>query len=172
MLATLRRGADALIHLAAIIGAIALIVELGVILIDVVGRYFGAPLNGAQDISTMMLSVLVFGAMALCDRLGKHVSVDVFEAHFPDWLNRAGDIVGAALGALVFAAIAWTVWDSLTISQMLNLRTNIIDLPKWWFQWAVVAFSVVTALGMALRVVELILGGALPSHEPSKEYPE
>ncbi|SFP18447.1 TRAP transporter small permease [Tranquillimonas alkanivorans] len=165
MVATLRRTADRLIHLAAVIGAVALIVELGVILVDVVGRYFGAPLTGAQDISTMTLAVLVFGAMALCDRTGGHISVDVFERRFPEWLNRAGDIVGAALGAAVFAGIAWTVWESAGLSQMLNLRTNIIDLPKWWFQWAVVVFSVITALGMVLRFVELCLGGPRPAHD-------
>lgn len=161
---TLRRTLDMLIHVAAAIGALALIGELGVILADVVGRYFGAPLRGAQDLSTMGLAVLVFGGMALCDRLGGHVSVDVFERKFPDWLNRGSDIVSAALGAAVFAGIAWTVWESAGLSQMLNLKTNIIDLPKWWFQWAVVAFSLITALGMALRCVELLLGAPRPTH--------
>ncbi|WP_373354903.1 TRAP transporter small permease [Pseudoroseicyclus sp. CXY001] len=165
MLAALRKLADGLIHLAAMIGALALIVLLVVILIDVVGRYFGAPLTGAQDISTMGLAVLVFGGMALCDRLGGHVSVDIFERNFPDWLNRGGDIVAAALGILFFGGIAWTMWDSSQLSQMLNLKTNIIDLPKWWFQWAIMAFSAITAFGMALRMVELSLGGPRPGHE-------
>lgn len=162
----LRRVADALIRLAAAIGAAALAVELVVILIDVTGRYFGAPLTGAQDISTMAMAVVVFGGMALCDRTGGHISVDVFERHFPDWLNRAGDIVGAILGTVVFAGIAWTVWDSAALGQMLNLRTNIIDLPKWWFQWAVVVFSAVTAIGMALRTIELSLGAPRPTAHP------
>jgi len=164
---TLRRLADGLIQLAAAVGALALLVELGVILVDVVGRYFGVPLRGAQDITTMGLAVVVFGGMALCDRIGGHVSVDIFERHFPEALNRASDIVAAILGTLVFAGIAWTVWDSAGLSQMLNLKTNIIDLPKWWFQWAVVAFSAITALGMALRQVELALGGPRPCHVES-----
>ncbi|KAA9007849.1 TRAP transporter small permease [Histidinibacterium aquaticum] len=159
MLVTLRKLADGLIRIAAMVAAVALIFELGVILVDVTGRFFGAPLTGAQDLSTMSMAILVFGAMALCDRVGGHVSVDVFERKFPDWLNYAADVVSALFGAAVFAGIAWTVYDSAGLSQMLNLRTNIIDLPKWWFQWAVVAFSVVTALGMALRVVELIVTG-------------
>ncbi|NDV02836.1 TRAP transporter small permease [Pseudoroseicyclus tamaricis] len=165
MLVTLRRIADGLINLAAVIGAIALIVVALVILVDVVGRYFGAPLTGAQDVSTMGLAVLVFGGMALCDRVGGHVSVDIFERNFPEGLNRAADIIGALLGAVFFGGIAWTMWDSSQLSQMLNLKTNIIDLPKWYFQWAIAAFSIITALGMALRVVELSLGGPRPGHE-------
>ncbi|MGZ9808872.1 TRAP transporter small permease [Pseudoroseicyclus sp. H15] len=163
MLVTLRKIADGLINLAAVVGSIALIVEVVVILIDVVGRYFGAPLTGAQDISTMGLAVLVFGGMALCDRVGGHVSVDIFERNFPEWLNRTGDIVAALLGVLFFGGIAWTMYDSSLLSQMLNLKTNIIDLPKWYFQWAICVFSIITALGMALRAVELALGGPRPS---------
>lgn len=165
MLVTLRRVADGLIHLCAAVGAVALVVLVVVTLVDVVGRYFGAPLTGAQDITTMGLATLVFGGMALCDRLGGHISVDIFERHFPEWLNRASDIAAALLGAVTFGFIAWTVLDSAALSQMLNLKTNIIDLPKWWFQWAVAGFSSVTALGMALRFVELCLGAPRPGHE-------
>ena len=37
--------------------------------------------------------------------------------------------------------------------------TNIIQLPKAWFQWALCGFSLLTAAGMGLRAVELILSG-------------
>lgn len=160
MLRRLRRTADALIHLAAVVGAVGLVAEVVVILVDVVGRYFGAPLRGAQDVSMMAMTIVVFGGMALCDRLGGHISVDVFEPSFPDWLNRLGDIVAALLGAAIFAGIAWTVWESSMLSLMLNLKTNIILWPKAWFQWAVCIFSAIAAMGMLLRTVELSMGGS------------
>ncbi len=164
MLLRLRRAADALIHLSALIGAIGLVTVTAVILVDVVGRLFGAPLRGAQDVTMMTMSVLVFGGMALCDRLGGHIAVDIFERHFPPALNRAGDIAAALLGAAIFIGIAWTVWESARLSQMLNLRTNIIGLPRAWFQWVVCVFSAITALGMLLRTFELLLGAPRPDH--------
>ncbi|UUP16699.1 TRAP transporter small permease [Nitratireductor thuwali] len=164
MLTGLRRLADRLIGLSAIIGAIGLLVEVVVILADVVGRYFGVPLAGAQDISQMTMVIVVFGGMALCDRLGGHISVDVFEPAFPHWLNRWTDIVAALLGAVIFAGIAWTVFESARLSQMLNLSTNIIGLPKYWFQWTLSAFALVTAFGMLLRAVEMVLRGASAPH--------
>lgn len=164
MLRGLRRTADALIHLAAAIAAAGLIAEVAVILVDVVGRYFGAPLRGAQDVSMMGMTIVVFGGMALCDRFGGHISVDVFEPNFPDWLNRLGDIVAALLGAAIFVGIAWTVWESSMLSLMLNLKTNIILWPKAWFQWAVCAFSAIAAMGMLLRAVELSVGRSHRAH--------
>jgi TRAP-type C4-dicarboxylate transport system permease small subunit len=119
LLAILNKGADGLTRLSALIGTLGLITEVVVILVDVVGRAFHHPLTGAQDISTMAMVLLVFGGMALCDRIGGHISVDLFE-------------------------------------------TSIIGLPKVYFQYFIVAASLITAFGMLLRALSLSLGQAMP----------
>lgn len=154
----LRRIADGLIGFAASLAALALLVEAGVILIDVIGRAFGKPLFGSQDMITMTMVILVFGAMALCDRGGGHIAVDLLEPRFSARLNRMIDIGAAILGAVIFVFIAWAVWESAKLSQMLNLSTNLLRLPKAWFQWVVCGFALLTACGMALRAVELGIG--------------
>lgn len=151
----IRKIADRLINLSATIGALALIVVVVVILIDVIGRAMGSPLYGSQDIITMAMVVLVFGAMALCDRSGGHIAVDLFEGYYPSAMNRAIDVISALLGSVIFLALAWAVWESSKLSLMLNLSTNLLLLPKAWFQWALCAFAVMTAVGMALRAAEL-----------------
>ncbi len=159
MLLTLRNLADSLIGLSAAIGAIGLIVEIAVILVDVIGRAFGHPLFGSQDLITMTMVLLVFGGMALCDRRGGHIAVDLLQSKYPDRLNRLIDIGSAALGAVIFVFIAFAVWESAKLSEMLNLSTNLLRLPKAWFQWALCGFAMLTALAMALRAVELSLSG-------------
>ncbi len=154
-----RRGADRLIALAAVIGTLGLLAEVGVILVDVVGRAFGRPLYGSQDMIMMSMVILVFGGMALCDRRGGHISVDILESRFPPRMNRIVDVISALIGAIVFFALAWAVWESAKLSVMLNLSTNLLTLPKAWFQWALCAFAVLTALGMLLRAVELAVTG-------------
>lgn len=146
-----------MIHLSAAIGALGLLVEVAVILTDVIGRALGKPLYGSQDLITMTMVLLVFGAMALCDRKGGHIAVDLFERYYPRAMNRAIDIVSALVGAAIFVALAWAVWDSARLSVMLNLSTNLLNLPKAWFQWALCAFALITALGMVLRAAELSL---------------
>ena len=159
MFSGLRRAADILIGLAAALGAFGLLVEVGVILADVIGRAVGHPLFGAHDLVTMTMVVLVFGGMALCDRTGGHIAVDLFERRFPARMNRIVDVLSALLGAMIFVMIAWAVWESAKLSQMLNLSTNLLLLPKAWFQWALIGFALLTALGMALRAAELALSG-------------
>ena len=155
----LRRAADRLIGLSAIIGSLGLLVEVAVILVDVIGRAMGRPLFGSQDLITMTMVILVFGGMALCDRTGGHIAVDIFERHFPPRFNRAVDILSALIGAVIFLALAKAVLDSAKLSVMLNLSTNLLNLPKAWFQYALSGFAVLTALGMGLRAAELALRG-------------
>ena len=156
MLSFLRKTADSLISLSAAIGGIGLIFEVVLILLDVVFRFFGAPIVGAQDMSQMAMTIVVFGGMALCDKFGGHVAVDIFEPFFPRWMNHLTDVVSAFLGALIFACLAWTIYESAKISILLHLATNIIGLPKNYFQWAVCLFSAITAFAMLLRGVELL----------------
>ncbi len=160
MLNLLQKGADGLTSLSALVGTIGLIAEVLVILVDVIGRFFGSPLTGAQDISTMGMVLIVFGGMALCDKIGGHISVDLLENSMPGWMVRAGDIASAILGAVIFYGIAWTTWSSIYLMRFqmkLVQTTNIIDLQFDWFKGAIVAMSLVTAFGMTLRAVSLIL---------------
>lgn len=159
MLHITRKLADGLIGLSATLGALGLMAEVAIILVDVIGRAFGKPLYGSQDLITMTMVILVFGAMALCDRKGGHIAVDLFERYYPDWMNRLIDIVAALIGALIFVGIAYAVNDSAQFSKMLNLSTNLLRLPKVWFQNALSLFALMTAVGMALRAVELALSG-------------
>ncbi len=164
----LRVVADRMISLSAVIGSLGLLFAVAVILIDVVGRALGKPLLGSQDLTTMAMVILVFGGMAACDRRGGHIAVDLLERRFPARMNRLIDIVAALLGAVIFAGIAYAVYESSKLSVMLNLSTNILNLPKVWFQSALVAFSLVTALGMLLRALELATTGRDVRREPEQ----
>ena len=170
MLRALDTFAGWVIALPAVLGTLGLMTEVAMILADVTGRYFGAPIRGAQDVTQMAMVVLVFGGMALCDRQGGHISVDLFERHFPGWLNHLADIVAAILGAAIFLGIAWTTWESAGLSRLLNSATNIIRLPKYWFQYYVIGASLVAVLGMSLRAVILIVGGPRPRIATETEH--
>lgn len=156
----LTRSLDGLITVSTIIGCLALLGEVAVIMVDVVGRYFGMPLRGARDISQMGMVLVVFGGMALCGRQGAHIVVDLFEATFPRWLSRATDVAGALIGAVIFVLIAYTVFESARISQLLNLRTNILGWPRAYFQWAICAFALVSAMALVLRAFLCATGRA------------
>ena len=147
--------ADRLIRLSAFIGTSALLAEVLIILVDVIGRAFGAPLYGSQDLGTMAFVIIVFAGMALSDKMGGQIAVDLFEQAMGDRLNKIINILVAIMGCVIFLALAYAVYDSAKISVMLNLQTNLLGLQKVWFQWALCAFALLTALGHLLRTVTL-----------------
>lgn len=156
MFSRLRWAVDKLIDLAAVLGALGLLGIMAVVVIDVIGRYFGAPLYGAQDIVETAAVFVVFGGMAFCDRQGRHVSVDLLEPYFPPWLNHLLSLLGNAVGAVIFALIAWYLWEASKLSVMLNMATNILQIPRAPFQYAMSAFASLTALAMALRTLAML----------------
>lgn len=107
----------------------------------------------------MTMVILVFGGMALCDRNNGNISVDLFEKYYPAYLNRIIDILAAIIGAIIFVGIAYAVNESAKISVMLNLSTNLLRLPKLWFQNALSILALVAATGMALRAIEMVFSG-------------
>ena len=149
----LQELAEGLIRLSAIIGTLGLLFVVAVIVVDVVGRNFGAPLYGAQDLVMMTMVIVVFGGMALCGREDGHIVVDILEPRFPPRLNRAIDLVAGVLGATIFVAIAYTVFKSAQLSQMLNLSSNLLRLPTAWFQYSLCVLSLVAALALILRAL-------------------
>lgn len=160
MLSATRTLADRLIGLSAWLGTLALLCVVAIVLVDVIGRAFGHPLYGSLDLSTMAFVIVVFGGMALCDQTGGHISVDLFERHFPPRLNFLIDILVDLLGGVIFLTMAFAVVKSARLSAMLNLRTNLLGLPQAWFQWLLAGLALITGLALLLRVVEIVLSGS------------
>ena len=153
MLRLLQRAVDGLVTLSAVVGAVALVVVVLTVLVDVVGRYFGAPLYGAQDIVQMAALFVVFGGMAFCERRGGHIQVDLLERRLPPRVNRVLIVAGCLAGALVFALIARQMWEASKLARMLNMGTNILALPRAPFQYALVGLSGIASVGLLLKAL-------------------
>lgn len=165
MLRLARRIADVAINISAVLGGAALFAGLLVVVVDVVGRLMGAPLRGSPDLVQMAFVLMVFGGIPYCDRVGGNVAVDLLESWFSPGVNRLLFILANATGAVIFALLAWQLWESSKISNMLNLSTNILFLPKAPFQYAAIAFCLITCASQIIKVIEFVQGAELPESD-------
>ena len=154
----MERGVTMLVRLAALLGGIALVGLTAVIMIDVVGRLFGAPLYGSRDIVQMASVFVVFGGLAYADLKGGHIQVDILARWFPEGLNRALVAAGYAVGAVAFGLVAWQLWVAAGFSAILGAATNLLAIPRAPFQQSAAVLSALTALLMAWRVATTLAG--------------
>jgi TRAP-type C4-dicarboxylate transport system permease small subunit len=168
LLLRLRQVVDAIVRLSALLGAAGLLVILGAVAGDVVGRSFGRPLYGARDAVSMAGVVVVFGGMAYVHRTSGHISVDLFERSFSPRFNRVLLILANLIGAAVFSLIVWQLWKAVALARMLNMATNLLMIPRAPFLYAMAGFAAVTVLSMVLRAVEVAAGLHRSGDEPGK----
>lgn len=148
---------DRLIDVSVLLGAVGLLVALGVTAADVVGRAFGAPLYGARDIVSMSGVFVVFGGMAHAHRRGSHVAVDLLQRTFSDRMNRVLDVVAHWSGAVVFGLIGWQLYEGIALARMLSSSTNLLYLPRAPFLMTMTALALICAVSMALRGLDSLI---------------
>lgn len=159
-LRALDRAAGGLARLCAALSGAAVLALATLLFVDVLARAFGHPLFGAQDIAEMGMILATFGAVALLDRRGEQIRVELLASRLPAAVRRWGDRLSALLGAAIYATLAVTLWRAAELSSLLSLSSNILGLPKAPFQILLAALALVAALNAGLR-------GLLPAKEPA-----
>lgn len=109
---------------------------LGMMLIggvDVVAtKVFSMPVPGAYEITETMMVATVFLALALSQREGRQIRVELVTDHLPAGGKRALDVVADGCSFLVYALIAWygidAAWTSARIGEF---TSGLINFPVW-----------------------------------------
>jgi len=99
-----RVAADAL----KLVASVLLFAMMLVTFVDVVGRYFfGHSLNGAYELTEVLLGLVVFAGLPIVTWRGEHVTVDLLTSRLPARPRITLARLTAAVTALVLAVLAW-----------------------------------------------------------------
>lgn len=135
-----------------VVAAILLVILVSITCIDVVGRYFlNAPLNGAFEMTEVLLVALVFAALPLATERREHVEVDLLAFALGEKANRALIAFGGLFTAAVFLTFAWRLWIHSAKAASDGAVTNALSIPLAPFGYAAAIACVVSALLAILR---------------------
>lgn len=154
---------------AAAVGAARLLHRLGALILlpllaavvagDVFARYFAkAPIEGAQDISTLSLLMLFMAGLPACTAARQHVRVETLhERMSPRWQSICTAFADAA-GLLVVMTLAW--WQLKEVAGMARRgeQADMLPIPLW----PVAAFVGLCAVAAAL----VLLAGIARAFRP------
>ena len=129
--------------LAAVSGA-AIVAMMLLTCTDVFLRYvFNAPIEGALDITQMLMVIVVFFGLGYCGWTGGHVVVDLLRELLPAKIVVPLAVLVNAVGAAIMFAMAWQSLRT-SFTYMLTGETPMtVLIPKYPFIW-VAAFGALT----------------------------
>jgi TRAP-type C4-dicarboxylate transport system permease small subunit len=156
MLEKIHRALSALESLAGLLASACMFAIMAVVAVDVVLRYFfNAPLSWSYDVVSLYLMVaLVFLSLAVTQRDGHHVRVDILSQRLPRSLRHLLGLLAGVPAAALMGGIAWLGavktgedWQSHAVSA------GAIPWPSW-------LTSVFVPIGMGLLALRLLLEAA------------
>lgn len=113
-----------------IISALLLLGLTALTCVDVVARYwFNAPVNGAFELTQMMLAGLIFAALPMTTARGEHVEVDLFSIAAGRNAEIYFHLIGGVISAVVLFALGYSLWRHADRLLENGAVTNSLALP-------------------------------------------
>ena len=122
--------------------------------IDVVGRYFfNSPLDGATELTQLMLGIIVFAVLPSVCRTEEHVSVDLLDIWFPDrWINVRQIILNLAM-AIIMTVVTWRVWISAIRMAEYGDTTEFLAIPYAPITFFISIMSGIASISFAVNIL-------------------
>jgi TRAP-type C4-dicarboxylate transport system permease small subunit len=145
-------------HLEKLVGriaALALLLMMLVVLIDVIGRgLLNAPLASGTELTEILMAVMAFVAFPLLAYRQRDITVDLFDSLGGEGLRKyqvgLAGLCGAVVFALTASQLAVFAKRALTngeISSELHFPLTYL----WWFMSFMAALTALAALAVAIR---------------------
>ncbi len=121
--------------------------------VDVIGRYIlNKPVQGAFELTEMMLAGLIFAGLPLVTLEQGHVTVDVLDPVTPDALLRLQHVIASLIAMVATAYLTWRLW--LRGASMLAAGETTAQLK---FTLAYLTFTMSVLMGLtALAFLVLV----------------
>jgi TRAP-type C4-dicarboxylate transport system permease small subunit len=124
---------------------------VGVIAVDVVGRYFFShPFQWSQEIATLGLLLLFVAAIPFTTASNGHVRTESLYEKYSPRTRALTDAVGALCGAAFMGVVAFWQFRELPGMYARGEGAEFIDIPYW-------PISLFVALCMLFGLVQLLL---------------
>ena len=120
---------------------------------DVVGYQFGAPIKGTPEISEFMIVIVVFLALAWCAVTRKHVRVDILVSRFSTKVQAILDSITLLAALAIYGIMTYrSVLESMSVHNV----TSLLRLPHAPFYWIMTVGLAVFCLSIIAQVIKRI----------------
>lgn len=145
-------------HLLSGTAAIVMFLMMLVTLIDVLGRYlFSAPLDGAYELTELMLAAVIFLGLPLITAEGGHIAVDLLDSIFGSKGQRIQNGLIELINVLAFGTFTWVLWEHALKVQRYADTTAVLQIPLAWLAFMM---ALTTGLATLALIIRLLFGNS------------
>ncbi len=150
------------------VSAVVLFLLMVMTCIDVFGReVLAAPLDGATELTRLMLGVIVFGVLPAVSRREDHVTVDLLDPLFSPRAAHARQAVLNLVCAVALAAVCWRVWFVGVDQLEYGDATEFLRIPLGPVSWFISVLSGIAAVAMLANSIGHLRGHGRTEAEES-----
>lgn len=144
------------------IGAVALLVLMVTVFIDVLGRnLFNTPLPWGTELLEMVLALMIFAIYPLLALGFGHITVDLIQ--LPARLQTVQRVFGSLIGAGVFALIAWCMVRQAMRAASYGEATPLLAVPLSWVLGGIGFMAAISALAFLVAAVRTLRHPGAPA---------
>ena len=127
--------------------------------IDVVGRYFlNSPLDGATELTQLMMGLIVFAILPTVCYREEHVSVDLLDLLLPDNWTNVRQVILNLLMAIMMIVVAWRVWISANFMVDYGDATKFLAIPYAPITYFIAVMSGAASIAFVLNGLRYVRG--------------
>ena len=124
------------------------------IVADVCGRYFfNSPILGASELATLMMSIIVFSALAWAALEEKHIKVDILMNRFPPRVQAIVNSITLLLALGIYSIICWR---SVLEAQGVHDISSLLRVSHTPFYWIMTVGFAVFCISIVVLVIKNI----------------
>ena len=121
---------------------------------DVIGRYFfNNPIQGATELTQMIMGFVVFSALPVVTASGTHVAVDLLDPLFKGMAQRIRDVAIDLISAVVLGVIAWRVWILAERVMRYGDTTPYLEIPRYPLVYVIALMVAIAALAALVKAI-------------------
>ena len=129
--------------------------------IDVFGReVLNAPLDGATELTQLMMGVIVFAVLPVVSLREEHVTVDLLDKWFPRRLAPPRQVILNLLASVTMAVVCWRVWVIGAFQVDYGDTTEFLRIPLGPVSYFIAIMSGITAIALLINAIRHLTGKA------------
>lgn len=137
---------------------------------DITGRsVLGSPVSGTVEVTSMVLVVVVFMAVAHSEDMGDHITIDLVYERVGEGMKAFLDVFSDLLTIVIVGLISFQLYHFGLRTVASGAETPVLDWPQWPFVFIGSAGAALYAVSTVMRLVLRLIGERVDAEDKTTD---